>query len=99
MHAIEAGGSGSANVEIFVRSEGEMVGRYRRFERGENVNLALPADLEDGAAAIADVQVAIRIEDDAGGHAHAFHINCAIARRGHAVDAAFLAAGRVEQIV
>src|SRR5690349_21193638 len=99
MHAIEAGGGGSGYVKIFVGPERQMVGRYRRFERGEHVNLPLAADLEDGAAAIADVEIAVRIEDDASGHAHAFHINCAVARRRHAVDVPLLAAGNVEHVV
>src|ERR1019366_8965790 len=76
-----------------------MVGRNRRLQGGEHVDLPLPADFEDGAAAVADVQVALRIEDDAGGHAHAFHVNRAVARRRHAVDIAFVAAGGVQHVV
>jgi len=79
--AIEAGGGGSGDVEIFVGPEGQMISRDRRFECGEHVNLALAANLENRSAAVADVQIAFGIENDAGGDTHAFDVNRAVARR------------------
>jgi hypothetical protein len=71
---IEAGRGGAGDVQISVRSESQVVGGDGRFERGEHVNLPLPADLENGAAAVADEKIVVAIESDPGGHAHAFHV-------------------------
>ena len=63
-----------------------MISRDGRLQRGEHVNLTRAADLEDGAAAIADIEILVRIERDAGGDAHAFHIDRAVPGRRDLVD-------------
>ena len=45
--------------------------------RGEDEDLAVAPDLEDGSAAVADVEIALAVEGDAGGDSHAFGV------RGH----------------
>jgi len=69
---------------------------YRRFQRREHVNLACAADLENGPAAIAHIQVAFRIECDAGGDAHALDIRRNGARRRDLIDDSILAAGGIQ---
>ena len=58
----------------------------RRLQRGEDEDLAVGADLENGAAAVAHVQVLLAVEGDAGGHAHAFHVDRHVAVGRHLVD-------------
>ena len=57
--------------------EGEMIGRNAGLERGEDENLAVAGDLEDGPAAVAHIEVLSAVEGDAGGDPHALGI------RGH----------------
>src|SRR5208282_2415263 len=52
--------------------DGEVIGGGAGLERGMNEDLALGVDLEDGAAAIADKEIALGVKGRAGGHAHAF---------------------------
>src|SRR5262249_4943050 len=73
VHRIETRCGGSGNVEIAARSEGQMISRNRRLERGEYEDLAVGADFKDGSAAIAHVQVLFLVERQASGDAHAFH--------------------------
>ena len=75
MDAIEARRRGTGDVQMIVRTECQMISRDRRLDRGEDVDLALLADLEDRPAAIADVQVVLAIECQAGTDAHALDIN------------------------
>ena len=60
-----------------------MIGGDGRLQRGEHENLAVGADLENGAAAVADVEVVFAVEGDAGGHAHALDVDrhVAVGRR------------------
>ncbi len=78
-----------------VGAECEMIGGHRRLQRRENVDLPRAADLENRAAAIADVQVFLGIERQARRHAHAFHINRGIAVRGDLINNSVVAAGDV----
>ena len=64
--------------------------------RGEDVNLAFAADLENGAAAVADVEISFLIERDAGGDAHAFDVHGEVAAGRDLIHHAVVAAGRVE---
>ena len=95
--AIEARGGGAGDVEVAVRTERQMVGGDGRLERGEDEDLAVGADLENGAAAVADVEVVLAVEGDAGGDAHAFHVDRHVAGGRDLVDEAVIAAGDVEQ--
>src|SRR5580693_2050637 len=74
MNRIEARGRRSRYVQITVIAEGQVISGNTRFDRSENENLPIAPDLEDGSAAIADVQVALAIEGNAGCHAHTFGI-------------------------
>ena len=53
-------------------------------------------DLEDGAGAVADEEVAVAVEGDAGGDAHAFGVGGDGSLGGDAVDGAFGAGAGVE---
>ena len=55
--AVVAGGGGAADVEFAAWMEREMIRGDGRLERGEDENFALGADLENGAAAVADEQI------------------------------------------
>ena len=66
------------------------------FQRGENENLAVGADLENGAAAVAHVQVLFPVESDARGYSHAFHEYRHVAGGRHLVHHAVVAAGDVQ---
>jgi len=82
-----------------IGAERQMIGGDGRLHGGEDVDLALPADLENGAAAVADVQKIVLIEGDASGDAHAFHIHREIARRRDLIDKSLMAAGGVKDAV
>ncbi len=64
--------------------------------RGEYKDLPVGGDFENGAAAVAHVEIVLFVERQASGHAHAFHENRHIAGGGHLVNDAFEAAGNVE---
>src|SRR5579883_307955 len=93
---IEAGSGGAGDVEIAVGTKREVVGRDGGFQRGEDEDLAVGADLENGAAAVADVKVAFAVEGEAGGYTHAFDVNRHVAVGGDLVDETVVAAGDVE---
>src|SRR3569833_991310 len=52
----------------------EVVGGDAGLKRGVNEDLAVAVDFEDGSTAIADEEIALRIEDSASGDAHAFGV-------------------------
>jgi hypothetical protein len=99
------GGGGAGDEECSGVVEGEMVGGDAGFERGVDEDLAAgavgvgAADLEDGAGAVADEEVAVAIEGDAGGDAHAFGVSGHGALGGDAIDGAFGAGAGVEVAV
>src|SRR5690349_2863837 len=62
---IEAGSRRSGDIEIAIRPEGKMIGRNAGLERREDEDLTVARDLENGAAAIANVQVLLMIKGDA----------------------------------
>ena len=93
---IEAGGGGAGDVEVAIGAERQMVGGDRRLQRGENEDLAVGADLEDRAAAVADVEVLLGVEREPGGDAHALDEHGHVAVGRDLVDDAVVAAGNVE---
>src|SRR6185312_4040845 len=97
VYTVEARSGGAADVEVLMRSPRQMVRRDRGFNSRVHENLPCGTDLEDRAAAIADVEIALRIEADTGRHAHAFHEHRHIARLRHLIDNAIETAGNVEQ--
>src|SRR5262249_22801540 len=75
IYRIETRRRGTGHVKIAARPERHMVRGDRRFERSENEDLSCRADLENRAAAVADVEVALLVECQAGGDSHALDEN------------------------
>src|SRR3954464_9806198 len=73
-----------------------MISSYGWFERREDKDLSVGIDLEDRTGAVADVQIAVAIERDAGGDSHAFGVRGDSAIGGDAVDGSFGARAGVE---
>ena len=82
--------SGSRGVD------GEVIGGDAGLEGGVDEDLALRIDFEDGAAAVADEEVAFGVEGGSGGHAHAFSVGGELAGGVDAVDGALGARGDEE---
>src|SRR5437899_4899045 len=97
--AVIAGRGGAADVEFAAWVEGEVVGGDGWLESGEDENFALRADFENGAAAVADKEIAFCIEGEAGGNAHAFDPLFAAAVVRNSIDGAVVAAGNEEVAV
>src|ERR1035437_6882178 len=95
-YRVEAGGGGPGDVEIAVGTEGQVVGRDGIFLGGEDEDLAAGTDLEDGTAAVADIEIVFAIEGNSGSHAHAFHVHAHVAVGRDLVDEAIVAAGDVQ---
>ena len=74
-----------------------MIGSDGWLQGRENVNLARPADFENGAAAVAHVEILFGIERDAGGHAHSFDVHRCGTRRRDLIDDTVIAAGDIER--
>ncbi len=96
---VVAGGAWSGDEEIALRAEGEVIGGDAGLEGGEDEDLAVAGDLEDGAAAVADVEVLLAIEGDSGGDAHAFGVH----RHGSVgrdfVDGLIVARGNIHLVI
>src|SRR3972149_6861463 len=60
--AIKARSRRTRHVEVFIKSEGEVVGGNARFKRRKDEDFPVRVDFEDGAAAVSDVQIALAIE-------------------------------------
>ena len=71
---VEAGGGRSSNVEVAGVVEGEMISCDAGLFGREDLNLAVPAVLEDRSAAVANVEAAILVEGDAGRDTHPFGV-------------------------
>src|SRR5438270_9098979 len=72
-----------------------MIRGNTRFQSGEDKDLLVAANLEDGATAVADVEILIAVERDAGGDSHAFGIRGHISARGHAIHGAIMPRGSI----
>jgi hypothetical protein len=62
MNRIEAGSGGTGHVQVSIRTKRQVIRSNGRFECGEHVNLPLPADLENGSAAVADEKIVVAVE-------------------------------------
>ena len=87
---------GAGDVEVAVGAERQVVGGDGRLERGEDENLAVGADLEDRAAAVADIEILLAVESNSGGNPHAFDENGHVAVGRRLVHETVVAAGDVE---
>ena len=56
--AVVGGGGGTGDVEISVGRKGQVIGGDAGLEGGKDEDLAVGRDFEDGAAAVADVEIA-----------------------------------------
>ena len=88
---LAGGGGGAGDEEGSGFVEGEVVGGYRGLQGGEDEDFAGfggvgGGDLEDGSGAVADEEVAVAVEGDAGGDAHAFGVGGDGAAGRDAVD-------------
>src|SRR5208283_2188954 len=90
--AVVTGGGGAADVEFAAGMEGEMVGGEGGFQRRKDKNLAVRADFENGAAAVADEKISLGVKGEAGGNAHALDPLLAAAVGSDAVNCAVVAA-------
>ena len=72
---VVAGGGGPGHEERAVQAEGQMIGGDAGLQRGKDKDLPVPRNLEDGAAAVAHVKIALGIEGDPGGDSHALGVN------------------------
>src|SRR5690242_2525521 len=97
MNAVETRGCRSCNIQVFVRPECKMISRDGRLKSGEYIDLPGTADLEDCAAAVAHVEVFVRVERDPCRYAHPLYINRHVARWGHLIDDSVVAARYVQQ--
>src|ERR1700722_8062144 len=95
-HAVETRGGRARDKQFARGAERQVIGRHRWFERGEDENLAVGADLENRAAAIAHKKVADGVERDSSGHAHAFHPKLRAAIGRDTMDGSVVTAGDVE---
>ena len=98
-------GGGAGDEECSGGIEGEVVGGDGGLEGGVDEDFAAAAggggggDLEDGAGTVSDEEVAVAVEGDAGGDAHALGVGGDGAGGGDAVDGAFGAGAGVEVAV
>src|ERR1035438_3598404 len=79
--------------------DGQVIGRDAGLQGGVDEDLALGIDFEDGAAAVADEEVALGVESCACCHAHALDVYGGLARCVYAVDVALSAGGDEEVAV
>ena len=93
MNTVETGGRRSGDVEIAIRMKRQVVSGDGRLKRCKNKNLPVRADLENGAAAVADVKIPSMVEGDPRGDTHAFHPLLGAAIRRNAMNGAVVAAG------
>src|SRR5208283_3008323 len=73
--AVEAGSAGAGDEHIAVETEGDVIGGNARLQRRENKNLPVASNLENGSATVADVEILLAIEGNAGGDPHAFGVS------------------------
>jgi len=73
-----------------------VVGGDAGLDGGEDENLAVAGDFEDGSAAVADEEIALAVKCSAGGDTHAFRVEGGFARAVDAVDVALSARGDEE---
>ena len=73
-----------------------MIGGNTRLQCGEDEDFFAGIDLENAAAAVTDIEIAVVIECDPGGDAHPLNECLRVARRIHPVHVAFKPARNVQ---
>src|SRR5438552_18941000 len=92
VNGIEARCRWTVDVKIIVEAERQMVGRDTRLECRKYEDFFFGIDLEDASATVADVEVAIAIERNAGGNTHPFRIQLRASGLVHSIHIAFIPA-------
>src|SRR5882762_4023116 len=72
--AVEARSAGAGDEHIATRAEGDVVGGDAWLQRRKNKNLPVASNLENGSAAVADVEILRCIEGYPGCYPHAFGV-------------------------
>src|SRR5579863_2439344 len=72
--AIEARGGRPGHEQVSMGTESQMVSRDTGFESCENKNLTVGTDLENCAAAVADIKIFRAIEGNAGSNTHSLGV-------------------------
>src|SRR5258708_14572174 len=90
VNGVKARGSRSRYKKVALRSEGEVIRRDARFQSGEHEHLLVAANLKDGPAAVADIEILIAIKGDPRGDSHALGISGHGSVRRHTVDRAVM---------
>src|ERR1700722_11170640 len=72
MDGFVGGGCGSADQQRAALAKGKVIGGDAGLECGEDEDLAGRGELEDGAAAVADIEKSIAIEGKSGRNSHTF---------------------------
>src|SRR6516162_1767374 len=90
---IEARSCRAGNVKIVVKTKREMVRRDARLERCEHKDLAARIDFENASASVADIEIALMIEGDAGRDSHSFRIQLRAPCPVHSIYVSFVSAG------
>src|SRR4051812_48577673 len=93
---VETGDGRARHVEVTAGTEGKMVRGDAGLERSVDKYLAVARNLEDGAAAVADIEVFVVVEGEAGGDAHALRVGAHGAVGRNPIDGAVGARGDVE---
>src|ERR1700680_3933828 len=92
INAVIARSSRPRNVEVAARMKRQMIRREGRLQRSKHKNLAARANFENGAAAVANVEIFGVVERDPGGDAHTFNPLFGATLRRHAMNGAVMAA-------
>src|SRR3954454_1658429 len=74
-----------------------MVSRNRGFQSGKHVDLPLTADFENSAAPVADIQIALEVERNTRGNAHALHEYAQVSARRRLIHDSVVSARDVQQ--
>src|SRR5208283_101824 len=96
VNGIEAGGCWAADVKIAIVAESQMIGRDTRLQHSEDEDLPVTPNLEDGPAAVADVQASLAVKRDAGRNAHALGVGAHGSVLRHAVHRSIVTRGDIE---
>ena len=91
VYAVETRSCGAGDKQITLRAEGEMIGGNAGLERGEDEHLLVAGNLENSAAAVADIEILFAVKSNSGGDSHAFGVGCHGAVGRHAIDGAVIA--------
>src|SRR5208283_5477378 len=96
MDGVEARRCGTRNIEVAAVAERQMIGRNARFQHGEDEDLTVAPDFEDGSTAIPNVKITFVVKGDAGRDAHALCVRGHGAVWRHTVHRSVVPRGNIE---